>query len=137
MQTRHRDEVHVITGEFGELRDLRLDEYAGLCGVYANAEIVEGHLDYVVTHLAGVMGVVGKRLGVSDHYVDALVFAGVLQLHPAAQRPHIMTNMKSARGPVAGKDYLIHLKTSSPCDAREMIYRPMITQASLAADGNT
>ena len=103
-----RHEVHIVEGQFRELADLRLDEQGGPGGVKTSGHVVERDLDYVLTHLLRVVGVVGESLGVGDHYVDLVELPAVLELDPAAQRPHIMPDVETAGGPVARKNYLRH-----------------------------
>ena len=66
----------------------------------AAREVVERHLDDVLAHLFGVVGVVGERLRVGNHDEDALVFARILQLDAAAQRAYVVSQVKFSGGAV-------------------------------------
>ena len=77
-------------------------------GIKAAGEVVEGDFDDVLAHLLGVVGVVrqGLRVGYHDEY--AFEFARFLQFDAAAQRTHVVSQMKPARRTVAGKNDLSH-----------------------------
>ena len=108
LQTGHGDEVHVVERQFAQFGDLRLDEERRPFGVEAAGQVVERHLDDVLAHLFGVVGVVGERLRVGDHDEDLLELSGVLQLHAAAQRTYIVAEVQFAGRPVSGQDDFSH-----------------------------
>ena len=56
-----------------------------------------------------MLGVVGQGLGIGDHDVDLVEFAGVLKGHTLLQGAHIVAHMQTAGGPVAGEDDLFHI----------------------------
>ena len=108
LQAGHRDEVHIIEAQLGQLRHHGLNEDVGLGGVDAHGQIVQRHLQNVLAHLLRVVGVVGQRLCVSDHDVDLIELAGVLQPDALLQGANVMAHMQTARGAVAGQDNLLH-----------------------------
>ena len=108
LQAGHRDEVHIIEAQLGQLRHHGLNEDVGLGGVDAHGQIVQRHLQNVLAHLLRVVGVVGQRLCISDHDVDLIELAGVLQPDALLQGANVMAHMQTARGAVAGQDNLLH-----------------------------
>ena len=109
LQTLHGHQVHVVERQLAQFGDLRLDEERRLCGVEAHREVVQRDFDDVLTHLFRIVGVVGERLRVGDHDEYLVEFSRVLQFDAAAQRTYEMTQMKAARGTVAGEDDFCHI----------------------------
>ena len=108
LQAGHRDQVHIVKGEFRQLGNLGLDQQGGAGRVQAAGQVIQRHLDDVAAHLFRVVGVIGEGLGVGDHDEDLIEGAGVLQLHPAPQRTHIVAHVQPPGGPVAGEDDFFH-----------------------------
>ena len=91
-----------------------------LVGVQTAGQIVQCHLQDVLADLLRVIGVVRQGLRVSDHNIDLVELAGVLQAHALLQRANVVANMQAARGTVAGQNDLFHCNSSpqkSPCSA--------------------
>ena len=109
LETRNGDEVHVVHGEFGELRHHGLDEDAGLRGIDADSEVVESDLAHISSDLLRIVRIVRERLRVSDHDVDVVEFAGVLQLDTLTQGADVVADMKAAGRAVAGKNDFSHM----------------------------
>ena len=108
LEALHRHEIHVVEGQLAQFGDLRLDEERRFPGVEACREVVERHLDDVLPHLFGVVGVVGERLCVGDHDEYLLELPGVLQFDTAAERTHIVPQVEAARRTVAREDDFSH-----------------------------
>ena len=85
MHAAHSHEVHVVECEFAQFRHLALYENGGFLRIEAGRKIVKSHLYNVLTHLLGVIGIVGERLCVGDHDKNLVKLAGVLQFHTPAQ----------------------------------------------------
>ena len=85
LHTRHGDEVHEVCGEFGELRNLALDEERTLRRVETCREIVESHLNDVLTDFLRIVRIVGQGLNVSHEHKHTVEVASVLKFHAAAQ----------------------------------------------------
>lgn len=109
LETRNGDEVHVVHGEFGELRHHGLDEDAGLRGIDADSEVVESDLAHISSDLLRIVRIVRERLRVSDHDVDVVEFSGVLQLDTLTQGADVVADMKAAGRAVAGKNDFSHM----------------------------
>ena len=91
-----------------------------LVGVQTAGQIVQCHLQDVLADLLRVIGVVRQGLRVSNHNIDLVELAGVLQAHALLQRANVVANMQAARGTVAGQNDLFHCNSSpqkSPCSA--------------------
>ena len=120
LQAAHRDQIHIIEAQLGQLRHHGLDEDVDLVGVQTAGQIVQCHLQDVLADLLRVIGVVRQGLRVSDHNIDLVELAGVLQAHALLQRANVVANMQAARGTVAGQNDLFHCNSSpqkSPCSA--------------------
>ena len=109
LETRNGDEVHVVHGEFGELRHHGLDEDAGLRRIDADSEVVKSDLAHISSDLLRIVRIVRERLRVSDHDVDVVEFAGVLQLDTLTQGADVVADMKAAGRAVAGKNDFSHM----------------------------
>ena len=105
----HRDEVHQISGQFGQLRYLALHENGAFLRVESGCEIVQRHLYQVLPYLLRVVSVVGQRLHVGHEHEHLLVVTLVLQLHPSAERAYVMPQVELAGGPVAREYHSFHL----------------------------
>ena len=110
LQALHRDEVHVVEGQLAQFGNLRLDEKGRFCGVETDGEVVQSHLDDVLAHLFGVVGVVGECLCVGDHDEDPVEFSGVLEFHAAPERADEVSEVQPARGAVAGEYDFSHIQ---------------------------
>ena len=108
LQAAHRDQIHIIEAQLGQLRHHGLDEDVDLVGVQTAGQIVQCHLQDVLAHLLRVVGVVGQCLRIGDHDKDLVIFAGVLQPHPLLQRADIVANVQAAGGTVAGQNNFFH-----------------------------
>jgi len=108
LQAAHGDEVHIVEAQLSQFRHHGLDENMGLGGVDAAGQIVQRHLQDVLTHLFRVVGVIGQGLCIGDHNVDLIVLAGVLQAHPLLQGTDIVAHMRAAGGAVAGQNDFFH-----------------------------
>ena len=82
-------------------------------GVEPAGEVVERHLQDVLAHLLGVLGVVGQGLRVGDHDVNLVKIAGVLQAHALLQRADIVSHMQPAGRAVARQNNLFHRLSAS------------------------
>ena len=98
LHTRHRNEVHIVESKLGKLRNLRLDEYRSLFRVYSHRQVIKRNLDYVLSHLFWVVGIVSKSLRIGYHYEYLIIFSRILQLHASFQRPYVMSEMEFAVG---------------------------------------
>ena len=85
-----------------------MDEDVDLVGVQTAGQIIQCHLQDVLADLLRVIGVVRQGLRVSDHNIDLVELAGVLQAHALLQRANVVANMQAARGTVAGQNDLFH-----------------------------
>ena len=85
LESLYRHEVLVEEIQLGELADLRLYEYGGFLRVKSRREVVQRHLDYVLTDLLRVVRIVGKGLGIGYHYEYLLESAAVLKLNSPAE----------------------------------------------------
>ena len=108
LQAAHGDEVHVIEAQLGELGHHGLDENVGLGRVDAAGQVVQRHLQDVLAHLLGVIGVVGQSLCIGDHDVNFVVLAGVLQAHALFQGADVVAHMQAAGRTVAGQNNFFH-----------------------------
>ena len=102
------DEVHEIGGELGEFGNLALDEEHAFLGIKAGSEVVESHLDDVLTDLLGVVGIIGEGLHVGHEHEHTVVVALILQLDTAAQRADVVSEMEFSGGAVTGEYYFSH-----------------------------
>ena len=116
LQALYRDEVHIVERQFAQFGNLRLDEKRRFVRVETDRKVVEGDFDDVLAHFFGVVGVVGQRLRVGDHDEDAFELARLLQFDAAAQRTHVVSQMKPARRTVAGKNDFSHKTINPPLD---------------------
>ena len=108
LHTCHRDDIHQIGRQLGELRDTALDIECALGRVETYREIVEGHIDDTLANLLGVIGIVGQGLDIGHEDKHAVVVTFVLKLYAAAQTSHIVSKMQAPCGPVACEDYFSH-----------------------------
>ena len=108
LQAGDGDEVHIIEAQLGQLRHHGLDEDVCLGGVDAHGQIVQSDLQDVLAHLLRVIGVVGEGLCVSDHDIDLVELARVLQPDTLLQRADIVADMEPARRAVARQNDLFH-----------------------------
>ena len=108
LQAGDGDEVHIIEAQLGQLRHHGLDEDVCLGGVDAHGQIVQRDLQDVLAHLLRVVGVVGEGLCVSDHDIDLVELARVLQPDTLFQRADIVADMEPARRAVARQNDLFH-----------------------------
>ena len=92
----------------GQLRHHGLDEDVCLGGVDAHGQIVQSDLQDVLAHLLRIVGVVGEGLCVSDHDIDLVELARVLQPDTLLQRADIVADMETARWAVARQNDLFH-----------------------------
>jgi hypothetical protein len=76
-----------------------LNDDARLLRIDAGGEIVERDLENVFSHSLGLPRVVGEGLHVRDEHEN---FVLVLHGDTVLQRTHIVTEVKFARGAVAG-----------------------------------
>ena len=108
LQAGDGDEVHIIETQLGQLGHHGLDEDVCLGGVDAHGQIVQSDLQDVLAHLLRVVGVVGEGLCVSDHDIDLVELARVLQPDTLLQRADIVADMEPARRAVARQNDLFH-----------------------------
>ena len=108
LQAGDGDEVHIIEAQLGQLGHHGLDEDVCLGGVDAHGQIVQSDLQDVLAHLLRVVGVVGEGLCVSDHDIDLVELARVLQPDTLLQRADIVADMEPARRAVARQNDLFH-----------------------------
>ena len=108
LQAGDGDEVHIIEAQLGQLRHHGLDEDVCLGGVDAHGQIVQSDLQDVLAHLLRIVGVVGEGLCVSDHDIDLVELARVLQPDTLLQRADIVADMEPARRAVARQNDLFH-----------------------------
>ena len=108
LQAGDGDEVHIIETQLGQLRHHGLDEDVCLGGVDAHGQIVQSDLQDVLAHLLRIVGVVGEGLCVSDHDIDLVELARVLQPDTLLQRTDIVADMEPARRAVARQNDLFH-----------------------------
>ena len=81
LESGHSHQVHVVKGQFRQFRDLGLDKQGGLLRVQAAGEIIQGHLDDVLSHLLRVVRIVRQCLGIGYHDEDIVKISGFLKLH--------------------------------------------------------
>ena len=79
-----------------------------LGGVDAHGQIVQSDLQDVLAHLLRIVGVVGEGLCVSDHDIDLVELARVLQPDTLLQRAYIVADVEPARRAVARQNDLFH-----------------------------
>ena len=108
LQAGDGDEVHIIEAQLGQLRHHGLDEDVCLGGVDAHGQIVQSDLQDVLAHLLRIVGVVGEGLCVSDHDIDLVELARVLQPDTLLQRADIVADVEPARRAVARQNDLFH-----------------------------
>ena len=108
LHTTDGDQVHQIGGQFGQFRDLTLDEDGAFLGVETGSEIVEGHLDDVLSDLLRIVGIIGEGLDVGHKHKHPVIVARILQLHTTAQGANIVAQMKFTGRTVTGQDYFSH-----------------------------
>ena len=109
LYTAHADEVHQISGQFGQLWNLALDEEHALLRIETSSQIVERHLDDVLTNLLGVIGIISQSLHISHKHKHTIIVARVLQLDTTAQRANIMSEMKFTCWAITSKNYFSHV----------------------------
>ena len=78
-------------------RDIGLHAYRRLVGIYAHRQVVQCHLDHIVSDLLRIAPVVRQCLIVGDQHIDLVELARVLQLHPPFKRPRVVSQMQSSR----------------------------------------
>ena len=108
LHARHGDEVHIIEGQFRQLRNHRLDEKCALLRVEPAGEIVQRDVQNVLSHLLRMLGVVRQRLRVGDHDVDFVVPPLVLKAHALLQRADVVSHVQTAGRAVACQYNLLH-----------------------------
>lgn len=109
LQPGHGDQIQVEEGQLRQLRHLRLNKQVGFRRIQPAGEVIQGHLQNVFPDFVGMVGIVGEGLRVGDHDVDPVKFAGILQLHPAAQRADIVAQMQPPGGAVASQNDFFHV----------------------------
>ena len=92
-KARHRDDVHVVSGEFKQLRDLRLDKNRGLSRVDTDGKIIKRDVQNIFVNFGGRAGVIGQSLRIGYHDVNFVEFAGILQADTFAKTANVMTEM--------------------------------------------
>ena len=97
---------HIVESQLAQLRYLRLDEERATLRVESAGQVIQGYLYHVLAHLFGCLHVVGQSLGIGYEHEHLLVVARVLQFYAATQRAHIVPDVQTARGTVAGEDNL-------------------------------
>ena len=98
----NRHQIGIIEGQLRQLRDLRLNQNRRLLRINSRRQIIQRYIDDVLANLLRIVRIVRQRLCVRDHDVDFVVIAAVLQLHSAAQRSYIMSDVKTSRRTVTG-----------------------------------
>ena len=107
LEALYADEVKIVEGQFREFGHGTLNEDVRLLGIKTSREVVEGHLDDVLTNLLGIVGVVREGLGIGNHHENLVELARVLQFNTAAERAYVVADMQSASGAVASQyDFL-------------------------------
>ena len=103
LEALHADEVEIVEGQFRQFGHGTLNEDVRLLGVEARREVVEGHLNDVLTNLLGIIGVVREGLSIGNHHENLVELARVLQFHTAAERAYVVADMQSASRTVASQ----------------------------------
>ena len=98
----HCHQIGIVEGQLRQLRNLRLNQNRRLLRVNSRRQIIQRYIDDVPANLLRIVRIVRQRLRVRDHDVDFVVIAAVLQLHSAAQRSYIMSDVKTPRRTVTG-----------------------------------
>ena len=107
LQTAHRHQILEIKRELAQFGNLALHEKGHFLRIESASQIVKRHFDHILTHLFGVIGIVGQGLRVGDEDKHLTIIAGVLQFDAATERTDKMTDMKTTGGTVAGENNLI------------------------------
>ena len=81
----HGDKIHQIGGQLGKLGYLALNEKGASFRVETGGQVVECHLDDVLSNLLGVVGIVGECLHIGHEDEHLIIVAGVLQFYTAAK----------------------------------------------------
>ncbi len=84
LHARNRNEIHVVERQFGQFGDMSLHKDGRLRRVETYRQIIERHLDNVLAHFLGVVGIIGKGLSIGNHDKNLIEIAGVLQLNTSA-----------------------------------------------------
>ena len=74
LKTGHRHQVHIIKGQFTELRNLRLDQQCGFCRIQTARQVIQRNLNDILAHLFRIIRIVRQRLRVRDHNKYFFVF---------------------------------------------------------------
>lgn len=90
-----------MTVKFAQGFTKRLNQNRRLGRINANRQIVQRHFDHVAMHLAGVVHIVGQRLGIGQH--DELTIRALVR-HAIAQAADEVSQMEWSGRTVAGKN---------------------------------
>src|SRR3990167_6733036 len=94
----------------------------------AYRKIIHDHLSYVISHLLWMNEVIGQCLHVRDHDKGIV---RMLELYSIGERASVMTEVKLARGTVAGQNsFLVSGHRSDKTDTSytsDMFYTSIIT----------
>ena len=101
LYARNGDEVHQISGQLGQFRNLALNEERTLLRIQSCREVVECHVDNALADLLRIVGIIRQSLYVGHKHKHLVVVASILQLHTATQRTHIVSQVELARRTVA------------------------------------
>ena len=102
LQTRYGNQIHIVHGQLGQLRHLRLNKQCRLCRIQTAGQIIQRNLQNILTNLFRIVCVISQCLCICNHNEDFIVFTGILQLYAASQGTNIMSQMQFAGRTVAG-----------------------------------
>ena len=91
LNARDTDEVHQIGSQLSQFRNLTLDKEHALLGVKACGQVVEGHLDDVLSDLLGVVSIISEGLHIGHKHEHTVIIARILQLDTTAQRANVVS----------------------------------------------
>ena len=87
---------------------MALDVNGAFCRVQACRKIIKRHINYILAYFIRIVRIVSQSLHVSHEYKHAVIVAGILKFHPAAQRSNIVSEMQFSGRTVAGQYNFSH-----------------------------
>ena len=96
------DHVHIVERQFGQFRNLALDEQGNLGRVQSHGQVIQGDLDHVLADFFGIVYVVGEGLRIGNKDEHLLIVACILELDAAAKGTHIMSDVEPSGRAVTG-----------------------------------
>ena len=103
LQAAHRHQILEVESQLTEFGDLALDKNGHLLGVETASKVVKRDFHHILTHLLRIIRVVGQGLCIGDEDKHLVEVALVLEFYAATERTHVVSDVKTTSGTVAGK----------------------------------